>query len=408
MVAHGFYSNLGLVPPDISDLSKPVRLMGYAQLDTPPLYYLLASLPARLIPPDQIDAQLYAGRLVSLILFLATLLAAWGTVSELAGPGSPLRWMVPLSIALQPGVVDLMTSLSGDVGAVGFFSLFLWACVRLLKRGFSAGDFAWGLAAMAACLFTKNTVFIALPIFLVVLLFAWLRNARRMIAWGLIGVVGITALALSLTWGDAALWYRSSIQPRATRAVNAQAVLGTHVLRLDATVPASPSWLSAPVYQHVPLADASRLMGKQVTFGVWMWASRPVRARMPVLHNGPSQFSKPVDVTLEPTFQAITGTISANAGRIWVTVASGLPAGAAPVTLYYDGFVLANGIRPVDSPPQFSDSSGEQGQWGGQSFKNVLRNPSIEQATLFFVPGWTGWDPGSYPTARFRHWSWLR
>jgi hypothetical protein len=386
MVAHGFYRILGLAPPDLSDPSKPVSLGGYSQLDVPPLYYLLASLPARLIPPDQVDAQLYAGRLVSLALFLVTLLAAEGMVRELTAPGNPLRWMVPLSIALLPGMVDLMTSLNSDAGAVAFFSFFLWGSVRLLKRGFSSGDFIWGLAATVACLLTKNIVFVALPIFLVVLVFSLLRGARRVIAWGLIGVAVLASLALSLTWGDAALWYRSSLQPKATRAVNSQAVLGTHVLRVDATVPASPAWLPAPIYQHVPLADAGHLLGKPVTFGVWMWASRPVHASMPILHNGPAQFSKPVDVTVKPTFQAITATLSANAGRIWVTIAPGLPAGQAPVTMYYDGFVLADGVRPVGSPPQFSDSSGAQGQWGGRPFQNVLRNPSIEQATFYFRP----------------------
>lgn len=385
MVAHGFFRRNG-TPPDLSNPSKPVSLGGYSQLTEPPLYYELASLPIRLLPPDQVDAQLYAGRLVSLFLFLVTLLAAWGMVRELVAPQNPLRWMVPFSIALLPGMVDLMTSLNNDVGAVAFFSLFLWASTRLLKRGFSLRDFVWGSAAVVACLFTKNIVFVALPIFLVVLLFTFLRHARRWIAWALIVVAGAAALVFSLSWGDAALWYRSSIQPKATRAVNSQAVLGTHVLRLDASVPSSPAWLGAPIYQHVPLADASPLKGKQVSFGVWMWASRRIRVRMPVLHNGSSQFTKSVDVTVEPTFQAITATISANAGRIWVTIPPGQPPGASPVTIYYDGFVLAEGLRPIDNPPQFTDSSGMQGQWGGQSFKNVLRNPSFEAATVFFRP----------------------
>jgi hypothetical protein len=382
MVAHGFYRDLGAAP-DLSNPSAPVSLGGYSQLTEPPLYYLLASMPARLVPPDQIDIQLYAARLVSLALFLVTVLAAWGMVGELAGPNSPLRWMVPLSIVLLPGAVDLMTSVNDDVGATAFFSLFLWGSTRLLKRGFSTGDFLWALAATAACLLTKSTAYIALPIFLIVLFLTLLRNAQRMIVWGSIGVVIVAILGLSLTWGDAAMWYRSTLQPQATRVVNAQAVLGTHVLQLDAAVPASPPWL-VPIYQHIPLEDASRLKGKQVTFGVWMWASRPVQASMPILHNGPLQFTKPVDVALEPTFQAITATLPASYGRLWVTIAPGLAAGEAPVTMYYDGFVLAEGSRPVGSPPQFSDSSARQGQWGGAPFENYLRNASVEKGAPYF------------------------
>jgi Dolichyl-phosphate-mannose-protein mannosyltransferase len=384
MAAHGFYRGLG-PPPDLSDPSKPVPLGGYTQLYDPPLYFWLAALPARLLPPDQVDAQLYAGRLVSLLLFLVTLLAAWGTIKELTPPQHPLRWMVPFSIALLPGMVDLMTSLNNDVGAVAFFSLFLWACTRLLKKGFSLWDFAWALAAALACFYTKVTVYIALPVLVIVLFFTLLRGALRKLAWGLIGLSIVASLAFSLTWGDAASWYRASLQPDSTRVVNSQAVLGTHVLRLDATVPASPHWL-VPVYQHLPLADTTRLAGGPVTFGVWMWASRPVKVSMPVLHNGPLQFTRPVDVTLAPTFQAITATLPAGYGRLWVTIASGLPANAAPVTLYYDAFVLVEGSRPPGTLPQFAVSSGASGQWGGQPFFNFLRNPSLEQGSLYFRP----------------------
>jgi hypothetical protein len=121
-----------------------------------------------------------------------------------------------------------------------------------------------------------------------------------------------------------------------------------------------------------------------VTLGVWMWASRPVKIRTPVVHNGPRQFSKPADLTITPSFHAVSGKISAKYGRIWVTISANLPRDAKPVTIYYDGFVLAQGRRPLDTPPQFSDSSGESGLWGGQAFANLLRNPSVEQGTLHF------------------------
>jgi hypothetical protein len=278
-----------------------------------------------------------------------------------------------------------MTALNNDVGAVAFFSLFLWGSTRLLKRGFSVGDFVWALAAVAVCLYTKNTAFIALPVFLIVMFFTLLRQTRRIIVWGLIAILVAGALAVSLTWSDPASWYRSTPQPDPIRAVNSQAVLGTHVLQLDASVPATPTWM-VPIYQFIPLEEANNLKGRTVTFGVWMWASRSLKTRLPVLHNGPLQFTRPVDLTVKPTFQAITATLSTDYGRTWVTIAPKLPASAAPVTIYYDGFVLAKGVRPIASPPQFSASSGEAGQWGDKSFVNFMRNPSIEQATICFRP----------------------
>ena len=48
--------------------------------------------------------------------------------------------------------------------------------------------------------------------------------------------------------------------------------------------------------------------------------------------------------------------------------------------LYLDGTVMAVGAFPIDQVPQFSDESGRSGEWGGQSFTNLLRSASFEQA----------------------------
>jgi hypothetical protein len=38
--------------------------------------------------------------------------------------------------AILPGFVDIMTAVNDDVGAVAFFSIFLWMGVRLIIKGF--------------------------------------------------------------------------------------------------------------------------------------------------------------------------------------------------------------------------------------------------------------------------------
>ena len=134
MLEHGFYRDLGYRP----DLNEEAVSIGYTQLDDPPLYYLLASLPVRLLHGQSVTLQLYAARLVSLCLYLAVILIGWGLMGEFVVAGHPLRWMVPITLALLPGFTDLMTAVNNAVGAVAVFSLFLWASVRLLRRG-SAG-----------------------------------------------------------------------------------------------------------------------------------------------------------------------------------------------------------------------------------------------------------------------------
>ena len=132
--------------------------------------------------PLDVTAQLYAGRLISLFLYLLTILAAWGTARELTSSGNILRWLLPVSLALLPGFTDAMTALNNDGAAVAVFSWFVWGSIRLLKSGFSLADLGWIVVPAALCLFTKNTVLIALPLLFVVLLFTILRDRWRWVA----------------------------------------------------------------------------------------------------------------------------------------------------------------------------------------------------------------------------------
>jgi hypothetical protein len=380
MLAHGFYGPAG-PSPDLSDPSAPVSLEGYSQLGDPPLYYWLASLPARLMPPSQVEAQLYAGRLVSLAMFLVTLLAAWGTAKELTGVGSPLRWMVPLSIALLPGFVDLMTALNNDVAAVMVFSLFLWGAVRLVQRGPSPGRVIWVLGAAVISPFTRSTAYPVLFLAPVVLLFTFLRGKRRPIAWILIGVAALAILLAVFGWGDAAFWAHGIGQGLATRVPQQASIIGGHAMRL-ATAPAAKEISRYEVQQLIP-SDRLRLFaGQEVTLGGWAWADRPALLRVTFLQTAPSQpqtVSKDFPVGERPVFWAYNTTFQPVADRAWVSIVSLEDPTGGPTEVYLDGLVLAPGLHPTSSPPEFTEADGLEGTWGGMPFENILRNPSVEQ-----------------------------
>ena len=203
MIRHGFYKNLGEVP-DLYPKDKPLRIEGYTQTDEPPVYYWIVSLPLRILGNLNIDAQLYATRFVSLLLYLVTILAGIGITREITSDDSPLRWMVPLSMALLPSFTDLMTAVNDDVGAVTVFTLFLWTSVRLLKHGFRCSEFLLSVSLVILGYFTKKTTLIAIPLLIIVVIYILLPRRWRKFAWIGLGIVALAGCTATFSWGDSA------------------------------------------------------------------------------------------------------------------------------------------------------------------------------------------------------------
>jgi hypothetical protein len=383
MIAHGFYDRLGYVP-DLNTNSKPVDI-GISQLNDPPLYYLLVSLPLRWMRSVDVASQLYAGRLVSLLLFLATILIAWGLMREITAPGNPLRWMVPLSLVCLPGFVDLMTSMNNDVGAVVVFSLFLWGGVRLVKPPFSVFNLAWSVAAVILGFFTRNTVYVALPLLIIILLFTILVGKWRKFAWGSLAAGVLVVFLLIWGRGDAAYWYRSTLQSEPTQLRTPKAAIGTYALQLETKAQLAPPFV-APVFQPVLSGALQGLEGKPVTIGVWMWASQPGDTISPVFHSGTAAYSQKVHLTDQPTFYAWNAVIASESARAWLDIWPQIQNKIREGTVFYDGFVLAEGERPVDQPPVFNDPDGHNGLWGGVPFTNLIRNASFENNGISPTP----------------------
>jgi hypothetical protein len=381
MVAHDFFEDLPFLP----DLTSEKPWIGhFAQLNELPLYYLLASIPLRILPIEDVTSQLYAARLISMLLFLVTILAGYGLVAEITPAHHALRLLVPLTMALLPAFVDLMTAVNNDVGGIAFFSLFLWGAVRLIRRGPSWGTLFWVLATSALCLFTKRTVYVALPLLGVALLFGFLRAKYRKLAWGLVIALGIVVVMGAFAWGDAALWYRDTSQDFPTRITSLEAPTGESAFRLEV----QPGETNVELVQIIPTEIAGQLSGKSMTLGAWIWASEPVEIQTPRLriYNGKQLFGEAVRVTEEPQFFALHLTPQGNTQRTWVLLAPGrdfeVP---GAVEIYYDGILLVDGIYPLDQIPQF-DSDGASGVWGGVPFENLLRNASAESSWLYLRP----------------------
>jgi hypothetical protein len=379
MADHGFFRYLGFIPNPAAPASDP-SWIGGGPPDTAPLFHIVMTVPLALFSNADVTLRLYAVRLTALGLYVLLLWIAYLLVSELTPPGHPLRWAVPLGLALLPALTDIMTAFNDDVGATVVFSLFLLAAVRLLRRGPSPGRLLAVLGLAGLCAITKTTVLVALPLALVAVALAVAPRRWLPLAAALLAVAAVAGLLSVVAWGDALGWYRLSNQAVATRVERPEAPWGRHALRLVAVPSRSP----ARVREFIWPADAAAIAGQTVTVGAWIWASSAGPASLPQVGDSPAAS---VTVGTIPAFFAETVTVPTDTQRLAIGLA-GLPAasGEAVRTFYYDGLVLVAGAKPAGSEPVLVDAGGQAGVWAGQAFTNLIRNGSAEQAGPWVRP----------------------
>jgi hypothetical protein len=381
MVEHEFFSSMDFWPNLLSP-STPIWI-GIPQINDRPLYYMVVAAPLRLVGSSDITFQLYLGRLVSLLLYLVTILAACGVMAELTPPDSALRWVVPITVVLLPGFADLMTALNDDVGATAFFSLFLWAGVRLIRKGFTAPRLVALVVTASLCFWTKNTVTISALLFLIPLLFSIFRGARRPVAWALLGGGVAVGILMVFAWGNPANWYEQESTGISTRTSELQVPLGKSAFRFGL----DPNTLDPKLVQVLPPSSVDLLRGKRVTLGAWIWASQTHTVRTPMLDDGSQRSFEEVTVGLIPTYFSITTTLSEDAGSIKVILSPAAKEIDKATSVYYDGIVLVKGDIPLASKSCSFSSDGRMISWRGQEYTNFIRNPSAERAWPW-IRGW--------------------
>ncbi|MGD2158370.1 MAG: hypothetical protein PVG32_15945 [Anaerolineales bacterium] len=380
MVEHDFYDKLQ-GRPNLLSLNEPINI-GISQLGDPPFYYQLTSLPLILLKGADISFQLFIGRLVSWVLLIISILSAWGITKELTQPKNPLRWMVPLSLALLPGYLDIMTSFNNDVGATSFFSLFLWGAVNTIKRGVTWKKLFWITGTTVICLITKSTVYIVLPLFGITILFTILRNNQRKWAWYVIWISGLALLLLTFTWGEAKQWYRHDPYYYQTRFKIANAPIGDYAFLFAV----QDGMVKPQISQVLTPMKLDDIRGKTVTIGAWAWADRSTIVRIPVLSDGETYSTQTVDIGRKPEFYAYHTAIKEDIERVHILLSPLTTRSQENVNIYYDGVILAIGYYSGNNPPEFSDSTGREGTWGGKSFENLIDNPSAEFGVLSVRP----------------------
>ncbi len=386
MVEHDFFVNQETVPNFISE--KPTWI-GITQLGDPPAHYFVSALFMRFFKFFDVESQLYAGRLVSLLFYITTIALAYIFACELFHKRSPLRWALPAAIALTPAFTDLMTAINNDVGATVSFSLFLLLGIRIMLRGFTPGRMVGLLVIAGICVFTKNTVYVAVPlVFILFLLPLYYKPMQRRWLPALLLIIAIGGGAQAMfEYKDAAFWYRS--RPYAemlypTRSYSSLAPNGTSVLEMKAP-PDDERWLT--LSQPLTPQAIQQIQGKLITLGMWIWASEATEVDIATLFVDGKATILGGKISESPTFFSITHLIPNDAKRIQVTLHPTFITETSPTAIYLDGITLATGEFPPDETPAFANTQGNKGDWGEQTFINLIQNPSMEKSWFTLASG---------------------
>jgi hypothetical protein len=391
MIASGFFDGLGYLP-DLQASDGNIWIGDYSQLDEPPGYYLLISLPLRIVQNQAIEFQLHTARFVSVMLLLVSIVACYGFVCELTLPDSPYRWLLPAGIAMLPGYVEMMSGVNNDAAAAAGMGVVLWGGVRLICRGFSWKTAAWSGISALACLLLKETSYTAVPIWFLAVFFSVFRNRwRRSLAWILLGagVVGFGLAAIG--WGDALFWYRTTYQKQPTSVMSVNAPVGGSVFQLKVLAGDFEGGDIYQLNQLVPNQMWESLRGQPLTIGAWMWADMPVQVYLPILTSintdrGANQAVQKVELSSQPRFYAFQASIPDNAASLRVQLNSHALGDRTSNYIYLDGLVIADGIRPLEEAPSWDDVNATSGSWGGAPFTNLIRNGSAEVHGPRFYP----------------------
>ena len=383
MLQYGFWRNM---PQPALLTDGPIEI-GITELGHPPAYYMLVSLPLRLVAHLDITSQLYVARGVSVLLFVLVIAIAGGLMRDLTPRGHVLRWTVPLVIALLPPFVDLMTAVNNDVGAVVMFSLFLWGAVRTIRFGLNWRRLAWILGTALLAAWTKNTAAIAIPLALLASLIAfWIQRGWRWRWLAMVALGGCAALLLLVFgWGDAAYWYPGAgeaAHTSSTRVDSTAMQAGSRAIVLE-TQPGGARQLSNPLLGE----QVQHAAGQTITIGGWLWADQPAMSTAAgVIFKTPDMVwaqsaTHPIQLSTTPTFVAWTFEVPQQTFLLQYLLTAGAPADlTAPAHVYLDGALIVVGSYPTNQVPSFDDSSASGGAWGGRRFTNLLRNGSAEQA----------------------------
>lgn len=363
--------------------SQPIWIGASQYIDLPGYYFLL-SLPLRLVRGTSITFQYNVCRLISFLLYLATVFLSWKITKRLFSPENPLIWIIPCFLSILPGFVDIMTSVSNDVAAVFSFTLLLYSLIQILTSKFKFADYLLLGLSLICCYYSKNIDWLGFVLVPFVLLFKIIPKPFHKVLLYLGGVFILAFCLLGFDFNGAADWFSTKSSDAQTIITAPTAVSGKKILSETYT----PDHSNGRFGQCLPMSILSPLQNQQITYGAWIWGDQEAEIQSPYLNfpvgwNAVTTPTQIIKITGQPQFYSFNAFVPENAamGCFIVHPANGE---MRPVNVYYDGAILVQGTFSK-SPPRV-DPSTESIIWDNQKISNLLSNSSFEQTRLQVKP----------------------
>jgi len=173
--------------------------IGFSEKVHPPLYYALAAIPVRSLRFLPIEDQLYAARMVAVMLYVLVVVCAWRVAVVLAPERLSLQIAVPLTTMLVPAFADQMSAVNNDALVNFGTSALLLGCVWLIRAGSRPTSLVLAVLGLTVAVLTKRTALVGVVPFALALLWSLRRQPMRWWIWpaliaGFVLVVGFIAL----------------------------------------------------------------------------------------------------------------------------------------------------------------------------------------------------------------------
>ena len=359
--------------PNLIDLKQQPDI-GVPQVGSPPLYYFLASLPLRLMKASDIFYQFYAARIVSLMLYVATVFFGFQT-SKIVFGVHPLSLILPAFTALLPQLAYRMTAINDDAAAVASMSFLIWMSIRGISRGLDWKTLLGIPTGIVLCVLSKTTAWLGVPFGFIALLLSVFRSYQKWVWIGLVGV-SIVSLILIIDWSSTipAYYYRRNSEVK--HAKSNLVVDGSYVFITDRD---NPSF-----YQVIDKNDLLKKNsgGQNIfTFGVWVWSNQEIEIPFAQIEiDGVNQLKlQNITVSQVPTFFATHLKLPDQFQIALLRVNKSLS--KEEVITFWDCFILIEGDHDLATIPGVA-SNCQNVRWGINQSKNLIRNPSAEKKWL--------------------------